>query len=135
MLPQIDTQDLLKFGMIPEFVGRIPVIATLDELDEEALIQILTKPRNALVKQFTHLVDLDGVSLSFTPEALKAIADEAMKRKTGARGLRSILENCMLDVMYDVPSNPSIKEVVITEEVITEDKDPMVVMHNEAMAS
>lgn len=130
----METQDMLQFGMIPEFIGRIPVLAPLMPLDKEALIQILTKPKNALVKQFIHLLDMDEVELTFTPEALESIADQALERKTGARGLRSILEKSMLDVMYDIPSNPAVKEVVITEEVIKNGAQPIVVMHTEAMA-
>ncbi len=132
-LTDIETEDLLKFGMIPEFVGRIPVIAALENLDEQALIEILTKPKNALAKQFKHLLGMDGVELTFTDEAYQAIAQKALERKTGARGLRAIIEGCMLDVMYDVPSNPSIKEIVITREVITDKQKPIIVMQNEAM--
>jgi len=131
---ELETEDMLKFGMIPEFVGRIPIIAPLENLDKEALIQILTIPKNALVKQYKQLLDMDGVELTFTDEALEEISAQAIKRKTGARGLRSILEKCMLDVMFDVPSTPTIKEIIITKEVITKDKQPMVVLHNEALA-
>ena len=134
-LIELENEDMLKYGMIPEFVGRIPVVAPLDHLDEPALIEILTRPKNALVKQFKHLLDLDGVELNFTDDAYTAIAHKALERKTGARGLRAIIEECMLDIMYEVPSNPSIKEVVITKEVITESKAPMIVMHNKALAS
>ena len=136
VLRNLENSDLLKFGMIPEFIGRIPVIATLEKLDEEQLVEILTKPKNALVKQYTHLIEMDGVDLTFTPEALNSIAKKALERKTGARGLRSIIEASMLGVMYDIPSDPSIKEVVITPEVIEEDAEPMVVHENpEAMVS
>ena len=120
-------EDLLKFGLIPEFVGRLPVIATLDELNEEALVQILKEPKNALTKQYCKLFEMEGVHLNFTDEALWAIAREAMKRKSGARGLRAIMENTMLDVMYEMPSQPNIKEVVITEEVMARNEPPMVV--------
>lgn len=131
---QLETEDLLKFGMIPEFVGRIPVVAPLDELDKEALIEILTKPKNALVKQYSHLLSMEGVELTFTDDALLAIADKALARKSGARGLRAIIENCMLEVMFDVPSNPSVKEVIVTPEVVNEGKTPVMVLHNEALA-
>jgi ATP-dependent Clp protease ATP-binding subunit ClpX len=135
LLTAMENEDLLKFGMIPEFIGRVPVVAMLDELDRATLVQILTKPKNALIKQYKHLVDMEGVDLSFTEEALDAIAAKALEKKTGARGLRSIIEKCMLDVMYDIPSNPSIKEVIITPEVINEGKMPVMVLHNKALAS
>ena len=124
VLEQTQPQDLLKYGMIPEFVGRIPVVATLHDLPESALVEILTKPKNALVKQYSRLFELDNLSLTFTPKALKAVAKQAMKRKTGARGLRSILETSMLDIMYDLPSRDDVKEVVIKEETILEGKVP-----------
>jgi endopeptidase Clp ATP-binding regulatory subunit ClpX len=108
MLEQVQPEDLLRFGFIPEFVGRLPVIATLNELREEALVDILTKPKNALVKQYERLFELENVKLKFTEGALRAIAKDAIKRKTGARGLRSILENVMLDVMYEIPSQSNI---------------------------
>ena len=127
VLHDVQPEDLLKFGLIPEFVGRLPVIATLDELDEGALVQILKEPKNALTKQYCKLFEMEGVHLNFTDEALWAIAREAMKRKSGARGLRAIMENTMLDVMYEMPSQPNIKEVVITEEVMTRSEPPMVV--------
>lgn len=133
-LKGVDTEDLLKFGMIPEFIGRIPVISVLDQLDQTALIEILTKPKNAIVKQYRHLLGMEGVDLSFTDEALIAIAIEALERKTGARGLRSIIENSMLDLMFDAPSTPSLKEVVITAETIRDRKPPMLVHHKEALA-
>ncbi|TYO98727.1 ATP-dependent Clp protease ATP-binding subunit ClpX [Geothermobacter ehrlichii] len=118
--------DLLKYGLIPEFVGRLPVIATLDELDEEALIQILKEPKNALIKQYQKLFEMEEVSLKFTDGALEAIARETLTRKTGARGLRSILENAMLDVMYEIPSQDRVKEVVINEDTITKKSRPIV---------
>lgn len=132
-----ETEDLLKFGLIPEFVGRVPVNAVLGELGEEDLVKILTTPKNALVKQYTQLIEMDGVELQFTPEALSAIAKKATEKKTGARGLRTILEQCMLEVMYDIPSNPDIKEVIITPEVIEREQQPVLVLHNssKAMAS
>jgi ATP-dependent Clp protease ATP-binding subunit ClpX len=131
----IENEDLLKYGMIPEFIGRLPVVAALDELDEVALIEILTKPKNALVKQYTHLVEMEGVDLKFTEESLVAIAQKALERKTGARGLRSIIEKAMLNIMFEIPSNNSIKEIVITPEVIREAQEPVVVHHNKALAS
>ena len=126
LLCKVQPTDLLKYGLIPEFVGRIPVIATLSELDEEALIQILREPRNALIKQYQRLFDMEKVHLKFTDGALVAIAKEALKRKTGARGLRSILENAMLDVMYDIPSQDRVKEVVLNEDVITKGVMPII---------
>src|SRR5215472_15946287 len=116
-LHEVQAEDLLKFGLIPEFIGRLPVIATLDELDESALVRILREPKNALTKQYSKLFDMESVHLKFTEEALQAISREAMKRKSGARGLRAIMENIMLDSMYDMPSQPNIKEVVISEDV------------------
>ncbi|MCL4148670.1 UNVERIFIED_CONTAM: hypothetical protein GTU68_048840 [Idotea baltica] len=131
---ELETQDLLKFGMIPEFIGRIPVIAPLTQLNEEALVQILTKPKNALVKQYQALLEIDDVALTFTPDALKEIASQALKKKTGARGLRSIVEQKMLNVMFDIPSKPEIKEVIINKEVITNGKEPIVVIEEEIEA-
>jgi ATP-dependent Clp protease ATP-binding subunit ClpX len=126
IISRVEPVDLLKFGLIPEFVGRLPVVATLDELDEESLIQILKEPKNALVKQYQKLFEMEKVNLKFTDGALVAIAREALKRKTGARGLRSILENAMLDVMYDIPSQDRVKEVVISEDVILNKANPIV---------
>lgn len=119
--------DLLKYGLIPEFIGRMPVVATLEELDEKALIDILTQPRNALVKQYQKLLALEGCKLRFTDGALTAIAKKAINRKTGARGLRAILEDVMLNVMYDVPSQPGIRECVVNEEVINEGAEPLLI--------
>jgi ATP-dependent Clp protease ATP-binding subunit ClpX len=127
LLHSVQTEDLLKFGLIPEFIGRLPVIATLDELDESALVRILKEPKNALTKQYSKLFDMESVHLKFTEEALRAIARDAMKRKSGARGLRAIMENIMLDTMYDMPSQPNLKEVVITEEVVEKHEPPIVV--------
>jgi ATP-dependent Clp protease ATP-binding subunit ClpX len=118
--------------MIPEFVGRLPVIATLHELNEEALIDILRKPKNALVKQYQKLFEFEGVKLHFTEGALVAIAREAVKRKSGARGLRAILENAMLDVMYEIPSQENIREVVISEEVILNKETPIILYEKKA---
>ena len=120
-------EDLLKFGMIPEFVGRLPVITSVHNLDREALIQILTEPRNALVKQYRRLLELDGVDLEFTPDALDAIADQANLRGTGARGLRAILEEVLQPVMYEVPSRKDVERVVITREVVMENVNPTLV--------
>ena len=127
VLCQVEPGDLLKYGLIPEFIGRLPVVATLDELDEEALVRILNEPKNALVKQYQKLFDMENVTLKFTDGALVAVAQEALKRKTGARGLRSILENAMLDVMYDVPSQDKVREVVINEDVIFKDAQPIII--------
>jgi ATP-dependent Clp protease ATP-binding subunit ClpX len=127
LLSSVEPGDLLKYGLIPEFIGRLPVVATLDELDEGSLVQILTEPKNALVKQYKKLFDMEKVELKLTDGALLAIAKEALKRKTGARGLRSILENAMLDVMYDIPSQDRVKEVVISEDVIYNQAQPIVV--------
>src|SRR4029078_6451217 len=118
LLPQTQPEDLLKFGRIPEFIGRLPIVATLHELNEEALIDILTKPKNSLVKQYQKLFEMDGVKLKFTRGALIAVAKQALERNSGARGLRAILEGAMLDIMYDVPSRTGIKEVVVSEDVI-----------------
>jgi len=125
-LAQLEPVDLLKYGLIPEFIGRLPVVATLDELDEESLVQILKEPKNALIKQYQRLFDMEKVHLKFTDGAMVAIAREALKRKTGARGLRSILENSMLDIMYDIPSQDRVKEVVINEDVILNQARPII---------
>jgi ATP-dependent Clp protease ATP-binding subunit ClpX len=127
LLHSVQTEDLLKFGLIPEFIGRLPVIATLDELDDNALMRILKEPKNALTKQYSKLFEMESVHLKFTEDALRAIAREAMKRKSGARGLRAIMENIMLDIMYDMPSQPNIKEVVISEDVVEKHEPPIVV--------
>jgi len=132
LLHQVQTEDLLKFGLIPEFVGRLPVIATLDELIEEDLVRILREPKNALTRQYQKLFEMEGVHLKFTEGALVAIAREALRRKSGARGLRAILEDTMLDVMYDIPSQPNIKEVLIAEEVITKHEQPIVLYQKTA---
>jgi ATP-dependent Clp protease ATP-binding subunit ClpX len=125
ILAQVQPQDLLKFGLIPEFVGRLPVIATLDELDEEALVKILTEPKNALVKQYQKLLEMDRVSLKFTEDAMVAVAKEALKRKSGARGLRAILEGAMLELMYDIPSLKNVRECLINEEFIRNHAAPI----------
>ena len=115
---QVEPEDLLKFGLIPEFVGRLPVLATLTDLDEAALITILTEPKNALIKQYQRLFEMEDVQLSFTDEALKAVAKRAIDRKTGARGLRSILEEVLLDTMFELPNLKGVEEIVIGPEVI-----------------
>lgn len=119
-LSDVNTEDLLKFGLIPEFIGRVPIIVTLDSLDEDALIRILKEPKNSLIKQYQKLFDLDNVKLTFEDKAIKEIADKAIAQKTGARGLRTILEDLLLDVMYDIPSRTKIKEVVVTKESIND---------------
>ncbi|HDZ57506.1 MAG TPA: ATP-dependent Clp protease ATP-binding subunit ClpX [Pseudomonas xinjiangensis] len=126
-LKDVEPEDLVRFGLIPEFVGRLPVIATLDELDEEALIQILTEPKNSLTKQYGRLFEMEGVELEFRTDALKSIAKRALERKTGARGLRSILENVLLDTMYDIPSAEHVSKVVIDENVISGDAKPLLI--------
>ncbi|HMO01912.1 MAG TPA: ATP-dependent Clp protease ATP-binding subunit ClpX [Oligoflexia bacterium] len=134
VLNQLETEDLLRYGMIPEFVGRVPVVSTLSSLDKNALLDVLSKPKNALVKQYTKLFEMDGVTLTFTPEALEAIAHNALKRGTGARGLRSILENAMLDIMYQTPGNNKIKEIVVTPETIKNKQQPVILLRKEAAA-
>jgi ATP-dependent Clp protease ATP-binding subunit ClpX len=125
ILLQVQPEDLIRFGMIPEFVGRLPVVATLHELTEEELVKIMLEPKNALVKQYQKLFGMENVTLRFTEGALQAVAREAMKRNSGARGLRSILENIMLDIMYEIPSQPDIRECVISEEVVTSRELPL----------
>ncbi len=131
LLREVQPEDLLKFGLIPEFIGRLPVIATLTELSLEALVDILKKPKNALVKQYQKLFEFENVKLRFTEGALMAIAREALKRKSGARGLRSIMENIMLDVMYEIPSQPNIKECIISEEVVLNKESPILLYEKE----
>ena len=127
LLAQIEAEDLVKFGLIPEFIGRLPVIGTLSELDKDALVNILTEPKNALTKQFNALLELDGVELEFTQEALEVIAIKAMKRKTGARGLRSIVENILLDTMYDLPSMDNVKKVLVDKETVEQLQSPKLI--------
>ncbi len=124
-LKEVQPEDLIKFGLIPEFLGRLPVIATLNELSGETLVRILTEPKNAMVKQYQKLFELEGVNLRLTDSALTAIADEAVKRKSGARGLRAIMESCMLDIMYEIPSAENVKECVIGEDVVLNGEDPI----------
>ena len=131
LLEDVKPEDLLKYGLIPEFVGRLPVVATLEELDDSALIKILVEPKNALVKQFQRLLSMDGAELEFRQEALKAIAAKAIKRKTGARGLRSIVEQALLEVMFDLPSKGSVKKVVVDENTIVGDGQPLLIYEDQ----
>jgi len=127
VLHNVEPEDLIKFGLIPEFVGRLPIVATLDELDEEALVRILTEPKNAMVKQYAKLFDMEGVELEFRDDALRTIAKKAMERKTGARGLRSIMEHVLLDTMYELPSMEDVRKVIVDENVINGDSDPILI--------
>lgn len=129
-LRSVEPEDLVRYGLIPEFVGRLPVVATLGELDNEALIRILTEPKNSLTKQYTKLFEMEGVDVDFREDALRAIANKATERKTGARGLRSILESVLLDTMYELPSSESVSKVVIDESVIKGDSEPMLIYEN-----
>jgi len=135
LLALVEPQDLMKYGLIPEFMGRLPVFAVLEELDEKSLVRILAEPRNALVKQYQKLFELENVKIKFTDGALHALAREATKRKTGARGLRSILENSMLDTMYELPSQPTVKECIINEDVIIGKGKPILIYENDKEAS
>jgi len=132
VLTEVQPEDLLKFGFIPEFIGRLPVVASLDDLDEAALVSILREPKNALIKQYQKLFEFEKVKLRFTDGAVVAIAKEALKRKAGARGLRSILESIMLDIMYELPSQSNIKECIISEETITRKEKPIVLYEKKA---
>ncbi|MBW1798091.1 MAG: ATP-dependent Clp protease ATP-binding subunit ClpX [Deltaproteobacteria bacterium] len=132
ILPLVQPEDLIKFGLIPEFIGRIPVVATLGELSMDALVRILTEPKNALTKQYKKLFELEDVELKFTDEALLRVAEDALGRKSGARGLRAILESVMLDIMYDIPSTMGIRECVIGEEVITKGESPLLLYETQA---
>ena len=127
----MESEDLIKYGLIPEFVGRLPVVATLDELDEAALIKILTEPKNALIKQYQHLFQMEGAELEFREDSLGAIARKSMERKTGARGLRTIVENVLLNTMYEVPSADNIHKVVVDESVIMGEAEPFLVYETE----
>ena len=127
MFAQVRPEDLVKFGLIPEFIGRLPLIASVNKLDQAALVQILTEPRNALIKQYQKLFEIDGVELEFTDDAVEAIADKAMERGTGARGLRAIIEEVLLNVMYDVPSREDIGKVVVTGEVVSDNVNPTLI--------
>jgi ATP-dependent Clp protease ATP-binding subunit ClpX len=135
ILKEIQPQDLLKYGLIPEFVGRLPVLATLGELTKEALVDIMVKPKNALVKQYTKIFEFENVVLKFKPEALRAVAKEATKRKSGARGLRAILEDVMLEIMYDIPSQENVKECIISEEVISKRKKPLILYESKTKSA
>ena len=126
-LAEVEPEDLLKFGLIPEFVGRLPVLATLEDLDEDALVRILTEPRNALTKQYQSLFSMDDVNLDFRPDALKAIAKKAIERKTGARGLRAIIESMLIETMFDIPTSDDVEEVVINADVIDKNAPPIIV--------
>ena len=126
ILKEVMPQDFIKFGLIPEFIGRVPVVVSLDALDEDALVRILQEPKNSLVKQYKALMDMDGVDLEFEPDALREVAKTAMERKTGARGLRSVIEKTMMDVMYEAPSNENMKKCVITKEAVTGKGKPVV---------
>jgi ATP-dependent Clp protease ATP-binding subunit ClpX len=128
ILQELEADDLIQYGLIPEFVGRLPVIATLEELDEDALVTILTQPRNALAKQYGKMIEMEGCELELRDDALRAIARKAMERKTGARGLRTIMENVLLDTMYDLPSQEGVCKVVIDESVILGDNQPYLVL-------
>ena len=131
LLSKVQSDDLTKFGLIPEFIGRMPVVATLAPLNEQALIDILIKPKNALTKQFKKLFSFENVALRFTEGALKAIAQEASRRKVEARGLRGVMEEVMLDIMYEIPSKTNVKEVIISKDVITSRKRPQLIIKNE----
>jgi ATP-dependent Clp protease ATP-binding subunit ClpX len=132
VMPLVQPEDLIKFGLIPEFIGRIPIIATLSDLSLEALVRILTEPKNALVKQYQKLFELEGVELKFTNEALLSVARDALDRKSGARGLRAILESVMLDIMYDIPHMTGVQECVVGEEVMTRGESPLLLYENQA---
>ena len=132
LLSKIEPEDIIKFGIIPEMMGRMPIIVTLDELSREALCSILTEPKNALVKQYKALFAMENVELEFTDDSLEAIADKAIKRKTGARGLRSIIEDLLLDTMFDLPNNKNIQKVVINKEVVEKDKNPIIIYQDES---
>ncbi|MGO4778599.1 ATP-dependent Clp protease ATP-binding subunit ClpX, partial [Lysobacter sp. 2RAB21] len=127
ILAEVEPEDLIKFGLIPEFVGRLPVVATLEELDEAALVSILTEPKNAITKQFRKLFEMESVELEFRPDALAAIARKALKRKTGARGLRTIVESVLLDTMYELPSLENVSKVVVDESVIEHKSEPYLI--------
>ena len=133
MFGDVTAHDIVKFGLIPELVGRLPVIVSLTELDNEALIRILSEPKNAIIKQYKKLFEIDGVKLSFEPEALQSIAELAIDRKTGARGLRSIIEGVMTDIMYDIPSRDDVSEVIITKECVTDKAEPMLILKSAAL--
>ena len=132
MFGQVEPEDLIKFGLIPELVGRLPVVTTLSELTEDALVQILTEPKNALVKQYGKLFAMEGVELEIRPSALKAIAKKALDRKTGARGLRSIIEQSLIDTMFELPNSSNVEKVVVEESTVDENKPPLLVYREAA---
>ena len=127
LLRQVEPQDFLKFGLIPEFIGRLPIVAKLDKLDRNALIKILTEPKNALIKQYQMLFGMDNVKLAFDSDAVEAVADMALKRNTGARGLRSIIEETMTEIMFNIPSEKDIKECIVHKECITDGIEPEII--------
>ena len=131
MIKQLQPHDLIKYGLIPEFVGRLPVVVGLNDLNEEALMQIMTKPKNALIKQYEKLFDIENIKLEIKPEAISAVAKKAMELKTGARGLRTIMEEHMLDLMYNAPNDTNISKIIIGEKVITENAKPIVIKNEE----
>ncbi|MFA6987347.1 MAG: ATP-dependent Clp protease ATP-binding subunit ClpX, partial [Arenimonas sp.] len=135
LLFDVEPEDLIKFGLIPEFVGRLPVVAALEELNEDALVRILTEPKNAITKQFKKLFDMEGVELEVRHDALLAIARKALKRKTGARGLRTIMESVLLDTMYDLPSLENVSKVVVDESVINHQTEPYLIYTNTPVAA
>ncbi|MDM1544516.1 ATP-dependent Clp protease ATP-binding subunit ClpX [Ignatzschineria indica] len=135
LLSEVESEDLAKYGLIPEFIGRLPVITTLEELDEDALVNILTEPKNALTKQFSYLFEMEDVSLEFTESALRAIAKKALARKTGARGLRSIIEHLLLDTMFELPSLDNVAKVIVDEKCVTEGVAPEIVFHKDHQKS
>ena len=134
ILQDVEPEDLVRYGLIPEFVGRLPVVATLEELDDDALVSILTEPKNAITKQYGRMFEMEGVELEFRPDALHAVAKRAMKRKTGARGLRTILEQVLLDSMYELPSMENVTKVVIDEAVIEGEAEPYLIYESTAQA-
>ena len=134
-LQKVQPEDLLKYGLIPEFIGRFSIVATLNELDVDALIKVLLEPRNALIKQYQKLFEFENVKLKFTESAIRVIAEKAIAQKTGARGLRSVLEEHMLDIMFDLPSQENIEEIVVNEGVIKNSEEPLIVHHKQKQAS
>ncbi|MGH7539851.1 MAG: ATP-dependent Clp protease ATP-binding subunit ClpX, partial [Gemmatimonadota bacterium] len=131
ILVHVEPEDLLRYGLIPELVGRLPVLVALHDLDEDALVEILEKPKNALLKQYAKMFELEGVGLTFDPEALRSIAKRTIERGTGARGLRAVLESIMLDVMFDLPSRMDVREVVVTKETVDERTQPLLILEPE----
>ena len=133
LLKQVVPQDLMKYGLIPEFIGRVPVVVSLEELDKDALVRILTEPKNAIVRQYKRLFELDGVDLQFTEDAIDEIAEKTIARKTGARGLRSVLESSMRDIMFEIPSDETITSCLITKEVIDGQEEPVITRAGESV--